>query len=203
MRTPVVAAVAALVCIGTAAHALTEQERKDHVDWMLQSLPASPPWAEWQKKTNALPPDFDALRSANYLPDPLSFQDGRAVRMPSDWPERRKEIRALFEKYVVGTLPPKPKLDRVVAVEESRQKGYSTRVVRLEYGPESKITSEVTLTLPDGPGPFPVLIGGGGWANSLIRRGYAVCEFPSSVDQATNLQELYPGFDFATMGPPL
>ncbi len=200
MRTPLVAAIAALVSIGATAHALTEQERKDHVQWMLQSLPPSPPWTEWQQKTNALPPDFDALASANYLPDPLKFQDGRAVRMPADWPERRKEIRALFEKYVVGTLPPKPKLDRVVSVEESRQKGYSTRVVRLEYGPESRITSEVTLTLPDGPGPFPVLIGGGSWANALIRRGYAVCEFPSSVDQATNLQELYPGFDFGTMG---
>jgi hypothetical protein len=44
-----------------------------------------------------------------------------------------------------------------------------------------------------------VLIGGGSWSASLLRRGYAACEFPSSVDQATNLQELHPGFDFATM----
>jgi hypothetical protein len=47
---------------------------------------------------------------------------------------------------------------------------------------------------------FPVLIGGGSWSASLIRRGYAVCEFPSSVDQVTNLPPLYPDCDFATMG---
>jgi dienelactone hydrolase len=59
---------------------------------------------------------------------------------------------------------------------------------------------EVTLTLPEGKGPFPVLIGGGGWSTSLIRRGYAACEYPTSVDQPTNLPSLYPNHDFATMG---
>ena len=45
-----------------------------------------------------------------------------------------------------------------------------------------------------------VLIGGGSWSASLIRRGYAACEYPASVDQPTNLPQLYPGFDFGTMG---
>jgi dienelactone hydrolase len=199
MRKQVLATVmAALLCV--PLHALTEQQRREHLEWMLKSLPDVPTWTEWQKKTGALPPDFDALPSANYLPDPLTYHDGRNVRMPGDWAARRAEIKDLLQKHVTGTLPPKPKLDRIVPVSDTKSSGYSTRVVRLDYGPEGKATSQVTLTLPEGPGPFPVLIGGGGWTNSLLRRGYAICEFPSSVDQTTSLPELYPGYDFATMG---
>ncbi|MEO6569150.1 MAG: alpha/beta fold hydrolase [Opitutaceae bacterium] len=192
--------VTLLFAIAHGLSAASETERRAHVDWMNQNLPAAPTWVEWQKKTGALPPDFDALPSANYLPDPFKFQDGRTVSMPGGWPERRQEIRQQFEKYVVGSLPPKPKIDRIVSLGETKGDGFVVRKVRLEYGPESKITSEVTVTMPAGAGPFPVLIGGGSWGSSLLRRGYAFCEFPASVDQVTNLPELYPNFDFATMG---
>jgi dienelactone hydrolase len=179
--------------------ATTEAQRRTYVDWMNQSLPPVPTWAEWQKKTGALPPDFDALPSANYLPDPFAFADGHAVKMPADWPQRRTEIRKLFEQHVIGSLPPKPKLDRVVAVDETHANGYVTRTVRLEYGPEGKIQTPVTLTLPEGKGPFPILIGGGSALSSLLRRGYGACVYPESVDAPSNLQQLYPNFDFATM----
>lgn len=179
---------------------MTLDERRAYADWMLKTLPPEPSWAEWQTKTGALPPDFDALPSANYLPDPFKFSDGRAVKMPGDWTARRTEIRQLFEKHVIGSLPPKPAIDRIVPVSETKSAGYATRTVRLEYGPEGKISTEVTLTLPEGKGPFPVLIGGGGWSTSLLRRGYAACEYPTSVDQPTNLLALYPNHDFGTMG---
>jgi dienelactone hydrolase len=189
-----------IVVIGPLARAATEAERRDHLIWVLKELPDAPAWRDWQQKTGARPPDFDALPSANFLPDPFKFHDGRPVNMPADWAARRTEIQQLYQKYVLGSMPPKPKLDRVVPLGETRARGYVTRVVRLEYGPGSKITTQVTLTLPEGGGPFPVLIGGGpGWTAALLRRGYAACEFPASVDQPTNLQELYPGFDFATM----
>ncbi len=180
--------------------AMSTDRRRAHLEWMQKNLPEVPTWNEWAAKTHALPPDFDALPSANFLPDPFKFQDGRAVRMPGDWTARRAEIRRLFEQYDIGTIPPKPKLDRIVPVSETKGDGYVTRVVRLEYGPDDKATSEVTLTLPLGNGPFPVVIGGGGWLSSLLRRGYGACEYPSSVDQTTNLPELYPTSDFATMG---
>jgi len=200
MRTRLLSILAAAFVLVCTAHAMTEPRRREHLDWMLKNLPDVPAWREWQQKTGALPPDFDALPSANFLPDPFKFADGRAVRMPADWPARRAEIKQLYQKHLVGTLPPKPKLDRIVPVEETKHDGYLTRVVRLEYGPESKITTQVTLTLPEGSGPFPVLIGGGSWSASLIRRGYAACEYPASVDQPTNLPQLFPDFDFGTMG---
>jgi dienelactone hydrolase len=199
MRTRLLLLSFTIVVLGLQPGAASEARRRDHLDWMLKNLPAAPAWREWQLKTGALPPDFDALPSANFLPDPFKFHDGRAVNMPADWAARRAEIKQLYQRHILGSLPPKPKLDRIVPLGETKANGYLTRVVRLEYGPESKITTQVTLTLPESGGPFPVLIGGGSWSASLIRRGYVACDFPSSVDQATNLQELHPGFDFATM----
>jgi dienelactone hydrolase len=45
-----------------------------------------------------------------------------------------------------------------------------------------------------------VLIGGGSALPALLRRGYGACVYPESVDQPTNLPQLYPAHDFATMG---
>ena len=179
--------------------AMSEAARRDYRDWMLANLPASPEWKQWLEKSGELPPDFDALPRTNALPDPFKFFDGRAVKSTADWTARRTEIRALCEKYDIGTVPPKPKLDRIVPIEETKGAGYVTRNVRLEFGPDSKATAQVTITVPDGPGPFPVLIGNG-WAPALIRRGYISCGYNDSVDVKTNLPELYPNFDFATMG---
>ena len=188
------------VAVVSPLAALTEAQRRDHLAWMQKNLPEVPSWNEWQKKSGALPPDFDALPRANFLPDPFTFADGRAVGMPRDWDARRAEIRALFERHVIGRLPPKPKIERVVPLEQTEGEGYLTRTVRLEYGPEGKIQTQVTLTLPKGPGPFPVLIGGGSALPALLRRSYGACVYPESVDQPTNLPQLYPEYDFATMG---
>ena len=98
--------------------AMSVEQRRDYLDWMQTNLPSVPSWTEWQQKTGELPPDFDALQEANFLPDPFQFFDGRRVNMPSDWPARRAEIRQLFEKWDIGTIPPKPKLDNIVALGE-------------------------------------------------------------------------------------
>ena len=42
------------------------------------------------------------------LPDLFTFLDGRKVKTPADWRERRKEILGLFERELYGVLPPKP-----------------------------------------------------------------------------------------------
>jgi dienelactone hydrolase len=193
-----VAHVACCIAFATVAAAASLEQRRAHLDWMLKNLPAVPTWNEWQQKTGALPPDFDALPRANFLPDPFRFADGRPVQMPADWPARRTEIRALFEQHVIGRMPPRAKLARVVPGEETKGEGYVTRQVRLAFGPDGKADTQVTLTLPGGPGPFPVLIGNG-WAPALLRRGYISASYNDSVDQKTNLPELYPDYDFATM----
>src|SRR5579862_725760 len=120
-------AAALLAACAAPAAAMTEQERRAYLEKLQQILPDAPAFRAWLEKSGELPPDFDSLPRRNTLPDPLHFLDGRPVRTPADWTSRRAEILQLFEKYDLGTFPPKPKLDRVVALDETQGNGYSIR----------------------------------------------------------------------------
>jgi dienelactone hydrolase len=221
-----------LVVLGwaIAAPEMTPEQRRQYRDQLMQILPEVPAgrggqqsFADWIKATDALPPDFDALPKVNGLPDPFTFFDGRRkVRNQGDWKARRAEIRQLFERYVIGSMPPKPKLDKIVPVDAAEaarssrggalagppaaalagRRGFTpaegsvTRIVDLQYGPESQISTRVTVTIPPGAGPFPVLIGGG---PNVTNNGYIACQFPSSVDAPPDIGRFYPGYDWASM----
>src|ERR1700704_2984472 len=154
-----------LLCAGLAAitlfqplGAMTVEERRQYLEKLKQILPDVPSFNQWLEKTGEIPPDMDAFPRVNGLPDPLKFFDGRPVRNAQEWRARRAEIRQLFEKYDLGSFPPKPKLDRAVVLDETPGKGYIVRNVRLEFGPQSKATLRVQVMIPDGKGPFPALI---------------------------------------------
>ena len=179
-------------------------EEKEWLGWMLGSLPPNPPWAEWQARTGAMPPDFASLARSNRLPDPMRFLDGRKVETDADWQSRRAEIRGLFEKYVLGSFPPKPQIGNVVVLEEVRSEGFVTRNLRIEFGPEGKGSVRVQLTIPDGAKPRPVLMSPGltdSWAAMTLRRGYASVVYAGNdaADDGANLGELYPDHDFAAL----
>ena len=54
-------------------------------------------------------PDPAALPSRPELPDPLVMLDGTRITTASDWNAKRKpELKALFQHYMYGYLPPKP-----------------------------------------------------------------------------------------------
>ena len=205
------AALSAII-LSMVAHAQTQApmsgpmstaDREQYREKLLQILPPDPPFDAWLKKTNALSPDFNSLPRHNSLPDPLTFLNGRAVTTAAQWPARREEISKLSQKYVWGTVPPRPKIDHVVVLDERHEDGYTVRNIRLEFGPESKGTMRVRVYIPDGNGPFPVLINSSlqGWAASLIRRGYISAGFAGndSMDAAAALAQLYPDYDFALL----
>ncbi len=183
--------------------AMTAEERKQYLTKLQGIIPDVPSFRQWVEKTGEMPPDFDALPRVNGLPDPLKFLDGRPVRTPLEWKARRAEIRQLFEKYQSGTFPERPKLDRAVVLDETRGKGYLIRNVRLEFGPESKGTMRVQVMIPDGKGPFPVLMAPSlaGWGPALLRRGYISAGFAANdgMDDAAALAQLYPSYDFALL----
>jgi dienelactone hydrolase len=182
---------------------MSAAEREQYREKLQQILPPDPSFDAWLKKTNALPPDFNSLPRHNALPDPLTFLNGRPVTTAAQWPARREEISKLSQKYVWGTVPPRPKIDHVTILDEKHEDGYTVRNVRLEFGPESKGTMRVRVYIPDGNGPFPVLINSSlqGWAASLIRRGYISAGFAGndSMDDAAALAQLYPDYDFALL----
>lgn len=184
----------------------TQNARLTYLKWMQQSLPDVPEWTEWQKKTGELPPDFNRLPRSNLLPDPLRFLDGRPVKNNAeDWAARRTEIRQLFERYVTGTFPPKPPIDKVVLLDETAGNGYSIRNVRVEFGPQQKGSVRIRLIIPDGPAgkKYPVMLSPNldGWGQSLIRRGYISAGFAGNdrMDDSAPLKDLYPDYDFATL----
>jgi dienelactone hydrolase len=194
--------------LGTVGHSQTQkpmstEDRQDYLQKLQQILPPDPTFDTWLKKTNALPPDFNALPRHNPLPDPLTFLNGRTVTTAAQWPARRAEISSLSQKYVWGTVPPRPKIDHVVLLDEKHEDGYTLRNVRLEFGPEDKGTMRVRVYIPDGNGPFPVLINSSlqGWAASLLRRGYISAGYAGndSMDDAAALAQLYPDYDFALL----
>jgi dienelactone hydrolase len=185
---------------------MTEKDRQDYLKWMQVNLPDVAEWTEWQKQTGELPPDFDRLPKSNLLPDPLRFVDGRPVGYSAaEWTARRNEIKQLFEKYVTGTFPPKPAIDKVVLIDEIQGEGYILRNVRLEFGPQGKGSVRVRVVIPDGMEgrKFPVMISPSliGWGQLMLKRGYIHVGYAGndSMDDGVSLKDLYPAYDFATL----
>jgi hypothetical protein len=140
----------AVLALIQPASAMSQRDRREYLAKLLKILPPAPQFQQWLDKTGELPPDFDALPRMNTLPDPLKFLDGRPVRNAADWKARRAEIWNLYQKYDLGTFPPKPKLDRAVVLDETQGNGYLIRNVRLEFGLDSKATMRVQVMIPNG-----------------------------------------------------
>ena len=179
-----------------------ELSRREYLDKLLKILPEVPSWEKWLQSSGELPPDFEALPRINGLQDPLRFFDGRLVRTIADWQRRRAEIRKLFEKYAFGPIPPRPAIHKA-DVEDVKTEGYRTRNVVLHLGPEGQVTFSFTMMIPDGRGPFPVLMGPGRVNNSvLLRRGYIGVSYPGSdFNDGTKalIEQLYPECDIAVL----
>src|SRR5260370_389028 len=99
----IISLLAGLVANYSGAQAIGRQE--EELAEMLRIFPRSEPWEKWLNQSHALPPDFDAMPSIPFLPDPLRFANGTEVRK-EDWPKRRQELLGLFERYVIGSVPP-------------------------------------------------------------------------------------------------
>src|ERR1035437_457304 len=124
------ALLATVLGIGARAQSqapMSTQDREQYREKLLQIVPPDPTFDAWLKKTNALPPDFNSLPRHNSLPDPLAFLNGRSVATAAQWPARREEISNLSQKYVWGTVPPRPKIDHVVVLDERHEDGYTVR----------------------------------------------------------------------------
>ncbi len=105
-------------------------------------------------------PPFNELPNIPQLPNPFTWEDGRGqVQYFSDWKYRRAEIGTLVQHYGVGPKPGQP--ENMTASYEN-----GTLTVRItENGNTLTLTSAITL--PEGEGPFPLLIGIGGATGSL------------------------------------
>lgn len=194
----------AFLAVPRSASSMTQEERRQYLQKLLEILPDSPSWRQWLQTSGELPPNFDELPRDNDLPDPLVDVSGKPVRTPEQWKTRRAEIKRLFEQYVLGTFPPRPATRRVVQLGETRAYQSTIRHVRMEFGPEDQGKLRVEMFIPDGKGPFPVLLGPAAirsWAQLAVRRGYLCALYAGSDDEddADALAAVYPRYDFALL----
>ncbi|KIY66140.1 carbohydrate esterase family 15 protein [Cylindrobasidium torrendii FP15055 ss-10] len=102
----------------------------------------------------ALPSTIN-LTANSKLPDPFKFINGTAVASKADWACRREEISQLFQRYELGTLPPKP--SNVTA----SLSGNSLTINASEGG--KSISFSVSISKPSsGTAPYPAIIAYGG-----------------------------------------
>ncbi len=178
---------------------MTVEERREYLKKLQAILPDVKAFDDWLAKTGELPPDFDALPRNNRLPEPLQFLNGKPVRTNDEWQARRAEIREQFQKYILGTFPPRPKILRAVVVSDENTGGARIRNVRLEF---EKGKLRVELVIPPGKGPFPVLLGPGvrNMAGMALGRGYMCVQYAGSDfqdDSVALAAALYPSNDLA------
>ncbi|MCO6454677.1 MAG: hypothetical protein J5I93_05180 [Pirellulaceae bacterium] len=100
------------------------------------------------------PPEF-AGNGGPYR-SPLVFADGQRVKSADDWPRRRAEILALWQRRLGGwpALVERPAVERLQTVEKPDHVQHQVRVQISRQGQ----TVDGYLLLPPGKGPFPAVL---------------------------------------------
>jgi hypothetical protein len=128
--------------------------------------------ADWTKPPLPAVADLPVIQP---LTDPFEWSDGSGRSTDfNDWYRRRAEIGAEIENYEIGTKPVRP--DTLTAV-------YSGDTLTVNVTVKGNtLTLKSAITLPEGAGPFPAVIGMGGPTGSLpadifTTRGIATIPF--------------------------
>src|SRR5262245_49851661 len=107
-----------------------------------------------------LPEPKDLLRRSDF-PDPLVMLDGSKVTTKEQWAEKRRpELKALFQHYMYGSIPPaKPVTTRVLHEDPKALGGKATlREVALFAVPDHEF--RLLLVIPNGrKSPAPCFVG--------------------------------------------
>ena len=147
----------------------------------------------------------------------LTFDDGRPVRTPADWAERRKEILAAWTK-LLGEWP--PLLEKPVPQvqwKETLPDGIVRSRVEIEVAPGRK--TGAFLLVPPGTGPFPGIVdvfyypedgagmkedrrGQNDFGYTLATRGFvALCVGQNPTAPKPNADLYWPSHDKAQLQP--
>lgn len=108
-------------------------------------------------------PEPDKLPSHPELPDPLAMFNGERVTSKQQWiDKRRPELKALFQHYMYGYLP--PPLPITAKVEHENAKAFdgkaTLREITISFGPPETPPIHLLLVVPNQrKGPAPVFVG--------------------------------------------
>ena len=152
-------------------------------------------------------------------PDLLTLQDGRAVTA-SNWRQRRAELSDVIIPSAYGGMPPtgrvgEPLLFSSVKMRAWEGVAYDTYEVCTAFADGKEHMMRLSLWIPPGEGPFPVLLYGDGcWhmlhdetVHQALGRGNIVAVFDrteaaadnSACYRETGLYRLYPESSFGVL----
>jgi hypothetical protein len=153
----------------------------------------------------------EQMPSNPQLPDPFQRADGSRVASYDEWTAQRTWLAQLIQHNGYGTIPPAG--GPVIAIDGPRSVpaniAGNEHTIALTCGPGRVLSLDVVLTVPNGVGPFPVMVVGDMCPKRLatpiiqavIDRGYALAEFDRTRiarDEKTALLPLakfFPGSD--------
>ncbi|MFC4871001.1 alpha/beta fold hydrolase [Negadavirga shengliensis] len=164
-------------------------------------------WYAWQQRTGELPPDFDAMPSLPFLPDPLIWDEGGEnipITSEQQWSKKRDWISDQVKYFLSGTFPDPPQQLDVKILEEKVLDGIKLQTIELRFGPDDKAKLTLEVFTPPGEGPFPVFMSQWnhrGWVQIAVRRGYmgVIYAGADSFDETIHYQELYPDHDWSAL----
>jgi hypothetical protein len=154
-------------------------------------------------------------------PPLLAFEDGSPVASAAGWPRRRRELYDAIIPCEYGGMPPPPDRVEVTARGHGNERGSGIKVwpgashrvheVRCSF-PEGEISLTLSVWIPPGDGPFPVLLDiDGSWRyfdDSVVQSVLARGNIAASVDRteaaddnkdtyrASGLYRLFPAAEF-------
>ncbi len=108
-------------------------------------------------------PSFDQLPSRPEMPDPLIMLSGERVTTAEQWTkQRRPELKALFQHYMYGFLPPRPdKITAKVEVEDAKYFGgkATKKQVTIKFHPTAPAINLLLIVPNQRTKPAPVFVG--------------------------------------------
>src|SRR5690554_902653 len=165
-------------------------------------------WTAWQRRTGEMPPDFEALPSIPFLPNPLLLDQGTnniPITTLDQWNKKKDWIKKGIQHWLTGRFPEQPfNLIAEILEEQEDADGVLQKMIAFKFGPDHQAQLTVELLIPPGEGPFPVFMtqwNHRGWAEIALRRGYIGLRYAGadSKDDTENYAQLYPDFDFTTL----
>ena len=152
------------------------------------------------------------------LPELLCNTDGTTITTADAWPARRKTMLDEIVDIEYGGMPPVPEWTRVETLHRGSIRhieGARFISVRIVTGPLPAYQFYLTIAIPPGDGPFPVILHGDGcWRyateeveKECLTRGYILARFNRtelapdilSTDRSTGLYPTVPEGTFGAL----
>jgi dienelactone hydrolase len=179
-----------------------------------QPTPIDSTWTSWVNRSGELPPDFHKMPSLTFLPDPMIIDEGGKnipVRTLEQWEEKREWLKEQTEYWITGSVPPAPGNLKFEILAERRIGDFTEKDILLKFGPNHAAQLHITLLIPPGKGPFPVVIcpwmkDGYNWIQTAVRRGYIGVRYRANEpaygypdDSEEYAKIWWPEYDFSTI----